>query len=239
MIGHDTDQAIKNGLTSIFSRAESLVCLKYVSERESKKLDKFLTSTSDKKRILSDIYGSQKNEFLQFGLADAIDVSDFNFKLESLKPVRDSIVPVFHSWFVRKRAPIIQNQAGGKALDRLQLPTRFITNGLEVMHKIQKKNAAEANSDLEVTSVLKTLHQWHLLFEKETKKAFYGQGDFRLAPNSEQFYREPTMNLSWSQERKQDHMRRFLQFTTSIKDTYKKPSNGGLKASPVKKTRRN
>ena len=35
--------------------------------------------------MLSDIYGSQKNGFLQFGLADAIDVSDFNVKLESLK----------------------------------------------------------------------------------------------------------------------------------------------------------
>ena len=86
MIGHDMDQAIRNGLTSIFSRAESLVSLQHVSERDCKKLDKFLAST-DKKRILSDIYGSQKNGFLHFGLADAIDVSDFSVKLESLKSV--------------------------------------------------------------------------------------------------------------------------------------------------------
>ena len=85
MISHDMDQAIKDWLTSIFRRAESLVCLQHVSERDSKKLDKFLASTSDKKCILIDIYGSQKNGFLQFGLADAIDVSDFNVKLESLK----------------------------------------------------------------------------------------------------------------------------------------------------------
>ena len=75
MIGHDMDQAIKNGLTSIFSKAESLACLQHVSESDNKKLDKLLASTSDKKCILSDIYGSQKNWFLQFGLADAIDVS--------------------------------------------------------------------------------------------------------------------------------------------------------------------
>ena len=74
MIGHDMDQAIKNGLSSIFSMAESLVCLQHVSERDSKRLDKLLAS---KKCILSDIYGSRKNRFLQFGLADAIDVSDF------------------------------------------------------------------------------------------------------------------------------------------------------------------
>ena len=81
MIGHYMDQAIKNGLTSIFSRAESLVCLQHVSERDSKKLDKLLASTADKKPILRNIYGSQKNGFLQFGLADTIDVSDFNVKL--------------------------------------------------------------------------------------------------------------------------------------------------------------
>ena len=34
-------------------------------------------------------------------------------------------------------------------------------------------------------------------------------------------------------------MRKLLQLTTSITDTYKKPSNGSLKALPVKKTKRN
>ena len=75
--------------------------------------------------------------------------------------------------------------------------------------------------------------------ERETERAFYGQVRFRLAPGYEQFYREPTIYLSWSQERKQDHMRKFLQFTPSITDTYKKPSNTRLKPPPVKKTRRN
>ena len=60
MIGHNMDQAIKNGLTGIFSRVESLVCLQDVSKYNSKKLDKLLTSTSDKKYILSDTYGNQK-----------------------------------------------------------------------------------------------------------------------------------------------------------------------------------
>ena len=67
-----------------------VVCLQHVSERDRKKFDKLLASTSDKKRILGDIYGNQKNGFLRFVLADAIDVSDFKVKLESLKPVRDT-----------------------------------------------------------------------------------------------------------------------------------------------------
>ena len=166
-------------------------------------------------------------------------MSDFGVKLERLKSVWDSIVPRFHSWFVRKRVPIFQNQVVGEALDRLQLDTRFTTNRLEVMHKIQNKNTAEANSGLEVTLVLKALHQWHLSIEGETGRAFYGQGKSRLAPAYEKFYREPAIYLSWSQDSKQDLMRKFLQFTPSITDTYKKPSNAGLKAPPVKKTRRN
>ena len=36
MLGHDMDQAIKNELNSIFNRAEGLVCLQHVIERESK-----------------------------------------------------------------------------------------------------------------------------------------------------------------------------------------------------------
>ena len=69
------------------------------------------------------------------------------------------------------------------------------------MHKIQKKNTSEANPGLEVTSVVKTIYQWHLSFERETERAFYEQGKFRLAPVNEQFYRETTIYLSWSQER--------------------------------------
>ena len=85
--------------------------------------------------------------------------------------------------------------------------------------------------------MLKTLHQSHLSFERKTEIAFYGQRKFRLTPGYEQFYREPTIYLSWSQERKQDRMNKFLQFTPSITDTYKKPSNAGFKAPPVKKIR--
>ena len=48
------------------------------------------------------------------------------------------------------------------------------------MHKIQKKNTSEANPRLEVTSVLKTIYQWHLSFERETERAFYEQEKFRL-----------------------------------------------------------
>lgn len=64
-------------MTSIFSTAESLICLQHVSKRDSKKLEQLGASQSDRKRILLDIYGSQVKGFLQFGLADAIDSEDF------------------------------------------------------------------------------------------------------------------------------------------------------------------
>ena len=55
-------------------------------------------------------------------------------------------MPGLHSWFVRKKVPVFENQVVGEALDRLQLNTRSTTNRLEVIHKFQKKNTAEANS---------------------------------------------------------------------------------------------
>ena len=69
------------------------------------------------------------------------------------------------------------------------------------------------------------------MIERETERAFYGQERFRLAPDYEQFYREL---VSFAEPRKKDHMRKFLQFTSAITDTYKKPFS-----PPVKKTRRN
>ena len=54
-------------------------------------------------------------------------------------------MPAFHSCFVSKRVPIFQNEDVGEAFDGLQLDTRFTTNCLEVMHKIQTNNTAETN----------------------------------------------------------------------------------------------
>ena len=62
-------------------------------------------------------------------------------------------MPELHSWFVRKKVPVFENQVVGEALDRPQLNTRSTTNRLEVIHKFQKKNTAEANSGLEVISL--------------------------------------------------------------------------------------
>lgn len=90
--------------------------------------------------------------------------------------------------------------------------------------------------------MLKTLHWWHLSFEKEKERTFYGQSKFRLwaiAPGYERFYREPTIYLLWCQKRKQDYMRNILQFTLSAIDTYKKLPIAALRAPPVRKTRWN
>ena len=48
-----------------------------------------------KQRIMCHIYGSKQNKLLQFGVADADNIEDFNVKLESLKSVWEPLVPVF------------------------------------------------------------------------------------------------------------------------------------------------
>ena len=121
-------------------------------------------------------------------------------------------MPGFHSWFVRKKATIFKLWIVSCWIQDLQL----ISNTQNSKEKYSREKF-----NLKVTSLLKTLHQWHLAFEKETKRALYGQRKFRLAPSYEQFYRERIIYLSWSQVKKQEHMSKCLQFARFATDTYK------------------
>ena len=119
-------------------------------------------------------------------------------------------MPGFHSWFLRKRLELLKAQAVQESLDRLHLNKQFTTDRLDVMHKIQKKNASEEDLNGEVTNVLNSIQFWIISYYKEIERAFYGQGKYRLASGYEEFYRDPNIFLSWSQERKQEHMKQFL-----------------------------
>ena len=175
-VGHDMDRALENGLGSVFVSSESCICLQHVSERDGLKLDQLNANKSDKKKVLTDIYGSQVKSILQFGLADAIDQTDFDVKLESLKPVWDELVLGFHQWFVNHRANSFKTQVIGKALDWLKLCKRFTNNRLEVMHRIQNKNVSDENLAAEATQILNSLHRWIVSFDKEAERALYGHG---------------------------------------------------------------
>ena len=86
-------------LCDILLGPEKLWCTQHEMERDAYKLDKKHASRTSKKRIMTDIYGSQVDSILQLGLAHAMNEEDFQVKLDSLKESWNNLVPGFHEWF--------------------------------------------------------------------------------------------------------------------------------------------
>ena len=122
------DKAIAGGLGDIFCKADKLVCLQHLMERDSIQLTKMGTTKRGKDRIMADTYGSKQDRMLQFGLVDADDEDDFNIKLVSLQDVWEELVPGCHLWFDRHRSQIVKETIAGKAKDRMGLGGNFYNN---------------------------------------------------------------------------------------------------------------
>ena len=215
-VGHDMDPALKKGCQAVFKEAENLLCIQHVSERDKQKLEKLKGTPRKVGEILTDIYGSQRKEYHEAGLADSTDEEEFNVRLESLKDVWEEKVPGFHSWFTKKRAPLFIQQVIGEAMDRLQICERFTTNRLEIFHKIQKMFCEEGNCKGDPVAVMLSLQKWMMSFEIEAEKAFTGQGKFRLAPGYDGF--KWTRYMYWSGDEKEEHQK-FLNFVPPEADT--------------------
>ena len=64
-IGSDMDSALHNGIGDIFNKADRLICIQHLMERDAEKLNKLGAARKDKQRILADIYGSKQDKMLQ------------------------------------------------------------------------------------------------------------------------------------------------------------------------------
>ena len=80
-IGHDLDKATANGFKDIFQCADHLWCTQHLQGRTSAKLKKMNVADRTQARIMADLYGSQQGFIEQEGLADAIDIEDFEAKV--------------------------------------------------------------------------------------------------------------------------------------------------------------
>ena len=93
---------------------------------------------------MADIYSTRRaGSVEELGLVDSCDPEDFDVKLESLKIVRNGLLPSFHNWFITHRADIIRSKLVLSARTKLNVSGRFYTNSLESAHRLQKKFLAE------------------------------------------------------------------------------------------------
>ena len=96
-VGHDLDNAIRNGIDDVCFDVEHFWCTQHLQRADVDKLSKLGFNKRAIDRVMADIYGTQNGPIFEFGLADAIDPQDLHVKLLSLKEVWDEIAPGFHT----------------------------------------------------------------------------------------------------------------------------------------------
>ena len=221
-------------LCDILLGPEKLWCTQHVMERDVYKLDKKHASRTSKEIIMKNIYSSQVDSILQSGLADAMDEEEFQVKLDSLRESWDNLVPGFHAWFRKNCEKLFCNCLIMSAREKLGMKGRLYTNGLELMHKLQKKQKVEENIPKKVAAVTAKLQSWIEDFHEEEVRALRGLGKYRLSPGYESFYVGPCKWNTSSVEQQNSHVKKYAQFKPRSYDAYRKPVLADLKKAPKK-----
>ena len=177
---------------------------------------------------MADIYGTQNSLLLESGLADAENEEDFIVKLACLQAVWDNIAPGFHHLFKKWMSDIfidclILNSRGRHGISKL-----LTTNGLKLKHWLQEKVLTEDEVPKQIVSVSQSLKKWIETYFKEAKRAVIGIGKYRLSPVFSSFYVDPAIWVQWSEERRNQHFKAFVQSAQSLM-TYEKPNLAGRK----------
>ena len=168
-IGHDLDHAIPNRLCDILLGPEKLWCTQHMMERDAYKLGKKHASRTSKERIMMDIYGSQEDSILKSRLTDTMDEEDFQVKLDSLRESWYNLVPCFHEWFQKNCEKLFCNCLIMSAREKLGMKGRFYINGLELKHKLKKKQMAEESIPKEIAVETAKLQNWTEDFQFQRK----------------------------------------------------------------------
>ena len=115
------------------------------------------------------------------------------------------------------------------AREKLGMKGRFYNNGLELKHKLQKKQMAEVNIPKEVAAVTVKLQNWIEYFHEKEVRALRDLGKYRLSPGYESFYVDLCKWNTWKVERQNSHIKKYGQFNLRSYDAYQKPVLAGLK----------
>ena len=108
--GIEMEEAILQGLTSMFPNVQHLYCVRHLMQRGEEKINCLLQKLDcreserlrAKKEILSDIYGVRRGGLYEYGLEESSDAEEFSKKLASLEIKWESRCPAFFKWFNEK-----------------------------------------------------------------------------------------------------------------------------------------
>lgn len=114
--GTDGEKALINGLQRNFRFSLFLRCFIHVKDNVKRELDKRGVSSSVKKAILGEIFGTQEEEVKYEGLVDCSSEEEFQFKLENLEERWNAMEAdcgistrsgTFYEWFCKEKVCII------------------------------------------------------------------------------------------------------------------------------------
>ena len=237
-VGHDLDNATAAGVRDILPQAKHLWCTQHMQSADKEKLRSMNANRHTTDRIMSDIYGYQAGTVMQDGLADAIDATDLQIKLDSLRSIWEELIPGFHDWFKKNRVAKFESCLVQSSRESLGISGRFYSNNLELTHRLLKKKLNDLVTPSDVTSTSEALTKWMTEnFYDEARKALIGQGKYRLADGYQKFFVEPTEWVRMSGARKTQHFETFLAYSPNSFRRYVKPSDAGAKKKPGEKRR--
>ena len=238
-VGHDLDKATALGFKDVFSNSEHTWCTQHLQERTFKKLREMGIGQRNTNCIMADLYGTQSGFLQQQGLADSMDPDDFQAKLASLKEQWEEIAPSFYIWFKRYQEETFTSCLVMSARTAYGVTSRYYNNGLENIHKNQKKKINELSkqaSDLE--EVNKVLDKWiNENYNQEITLAIRGLGKYRLSPAYQHLSVDPIVWTRLSSETKEKKINHFFKYQPKPSNGYSKPTNAGKKGKRPTKRR--
>lgn len=168
-------------LTTSFPNAVGLRC--FIHKRKNIEDHLKGVPTSMKKELLHDIFGVQDGDVFNAGLVDVSSEEDFDTQLKGLHQRWVALVPGFHAWFVSHQSSIFRRYIIARVRELALLgspPAQFTNNSNESANSVLKNWTSYRKSSWpEFISQLQNLVESQL---SEVNKAFYGAGDYSLAP---------------------------------------------------------
>lgn len=242
-IGVDMEEAIAKGFRRVISNASILYCVRHLQQRDYEKLEKLLTvikaPPSEKNRakaeIVRDIYGERIGSCYEYGLAESLDREEFTRKLANLQIKWEGLCPGFHEWFDNHRSEKFIDSVICSARIGTNIAGLYYQNDIESLHFVEKKRQNFRKEN--VLDVIKGLESLANQQRTEEIRALHGAGRYELALPYQKFFVDSSKWHSWSEERRNNHIKAFYNFIPSFSDKFPKPKTAGRKPNYQKKTK--
>jgi len=178
-VGTDGEEALSSAFKSVFPGSSHLLCQFHKCDNITVKLRLMNMEEPTTKQILGDIFGSGNGETQYSRLIDSTDVSDFNTKLQNLKPKWDLLCPVFFEWFVKNEVELMFSSmiASVHSTAGLGSPPKSFTTNESLNHLHKQKVDYKKNEWPAFNKLFRELCEEQ---QKECEKAVFGGGEYEL-----------------------------------------------------------